>query len=165
MPALFGNQNKLPHGAKQKYTSTTTFEQWQQNGHGKMTDNTDFIKLIQMKTPAQSMLCFGTGGIIGGVDDRGVMKMIIKSAANETITGTLRLYVTNASFLNKTVIFEDRMERLSETDIQKAFRLAESGMYAREDSYLVMEFKADLTGKSMDLTKSEALIPITTLIL
>ena len=165
MPALFGNQNKLPYGAKQKYTSTTTFAQWQQNGHGKQTDNTDFIKLIQMKTPAQSMLCFGTGGILGGVDDRGVMKMIIKDTANAVIAGTLRLYVTNASFLNKAVIFEDRMERLSENDIQKAFRLAESAMYAREDSYLVMEFKADLSGKSIDLTKSEALIPITTLIL
>lgn len=165
MPALFGNQNKLPFGAKQKYTQTTTFEQWQKNGDGKKTDNTDFIKLIQMRTPAQSLLCFGTGGIINGVDDRGILKMILKDSANADVTGTLRLYVTNASFLDKKVIFEDRMERLAESDIQKAFRLAESGLYAREDSYLVMEFKADVSDKTLDFSKSTALIPITTLIL
>jgi len=165
MPALFGNQNRLPRGAKQKYTQTTTFDQWQLNGHLKKTDSTDYIKLIQMKTPAQSLLCFGTGGIVGGVDDRGVFKMILKDNSNAPITGTLRLYVTNASFLEKKVIFEDRMERLAESDIQKAFRLAESGILVKEDSYLVMEFKADASDKTIDLTKSEALIPITTLIL
>ncbi|MDR2944000.1 MAG: hypothetical protein LBU81_02790 [Methanosarcinales archaeon] len=162
---LFGarTNNKV----NQKYTQTTTFAQWQQNGDGKVTDNTDYIKLIQMKTPAQSMLCFGTGGIVNGVDDRGVMQMILKDNASTPVTlnGVLRLYVTNAAFLDKRVIFEDRLERLQSSDIQSAFRLAETGLYAKEDSYLVMEFKADVSGKTISLANSSALIPITTLIL
>lgn len=167
--ALLGNLGRntgrtgLPFNAKQLYPNTTTFAQWTKSGQGKRTDNTDFIKLVQMECPAQSMICFGTGGIVNGVDDRGVLKIILKDSLGTILQGVLRLYVTNAAFLDKKVIFEDRTERLAENDIQKAFRLASTGVYAKEDSFLVMEFRADTNDLILDISGSESLIPITTL--
>lgn len=169
---IFKNMNKrkrsgLRFNARMQYPNTTTFKQWTQTAKDRPLDSGDFVNLIRMRCPSQSMICFGTGAIVNGVDDRGVLQMQLKDASGNDIKGVLRLFVTDAAFLSTNIIFEDRMERLTESDIRSAFRLADTNAFARQDSHLAMSFRADPADhdKIIDFDQSVALIPVTTLVL
>lgn len=147
--------------ARQKYNITTVLANWEKIGHQKVTDSTDFIPIMQMRTTAQSVNAFGFGALELANDLRGVMKLILKDSTGAIISGTIRLWVTNARKFGVSPLLEDRTERMDSTDPRTAYRLGEVSPAAREDSYLMVSFMADESGKTIDLTKSEMLMPIT----
>jgi len=147
--------------ALQKYNQTTTHVDWEQIGHNKVTALNTFIDVYQLRTGAQSVNAFGFNQHSAGADTRGVMKCVIKDTTGAVIPGTIRLYVTNAKKFGVSPILEDRTELMADTDPTKAFRLNEKSPAAKEDSYLMIAFRADAAAKTIDLTKSELLMPVT----
>jgi len=146
---------------KSMYQVTSTLAQWSKSGQGKISSSVDFIDILKLRTVAQSVNCFGFGNIVNGVDIRGVLKLVIKDSTGAVIPGTIRLYQTGAKQFGGTPIMEDRTELMSSAGRSDGFRLEEKQPGAREDSYLIIAFQADVSGKTIDLDKSEGLIPIT----
>ncbi|WNY28307.1 hypothetical protein MmiEs2_04920 [Methanimicrococcus stummii] len=147
--------------AKSKYDITSVIGDWTGIGNGKTTDNTEFLPIMEMRTGAQSVNAFGFGALEMANDLRGDMKLVVKDSTGAVIPGTVRLWVTNARKFGVSPIMEDRTERMSESDKRTAYKLGLVMPAAREDSYLMISFRADTSGKTIDLTKSEMLMPIT----
>jgi len=152
-----------PQGFKyqQVYRQATTLVDWDKIGDKKVTDNTEFIDILQKRTNAQSVNVPGYGVIVNGVDTRGQFKMILKDSTGADIPGTVRLYVTNSHKFGGVLMLEDRTELMTSSDLPTATRLGEQMAGAQEDSYMMISFRADTSGKTIDLTKSAAIIPVT----
>jgi len=147
--------------AQQKYNQTTTGDDWEKIGNNKVTALNTFVDIYQLRTGAQSVNAFGFSQHSAGADTRGIFKCVVKDSTGAVIPGTIRLYVTNAKKFGVAPILEDRTELMGETDPQKAYRMNEKAPAAKEDSYLMIAFKADAAGKTIDLSKSELLVPVT----
>lgn len=147
-----------------KYRQTLTLNDATVTGDGKSIGTDDFYVLWKLRVPAQQKKCFGYGAIQGGVDDRGVIYLDVKNNGGSQMEGYIRLEVRNANEDVRITIFEDRTERLrgSKTDLTQAFRLGETRVWAREDSYLVISMKAD-SSATFSKSNSDFLVPVTTI--
>ncbi|WNY24805.1 hypothetical protein [Methanolapillus millepedarum] len=147
--------------ATSKYEQTTSLANWEAIGQGVLTNANNFIPILQKRTTAQSINTFGFSTIVNGVDIRGVLQLVVKDTTGAVIPGQIRLYVTNAMQFGVVPVLEDRTERMAENTNQNGYRLGERSPGAKEDSYLMVSFRADVSGKTIDITKSVGMIPIT----
>lgn len=119
-----------------------------------------YTEIANMQVPAQQLRFWGNGGIINGVDDRGVLKMDLNTSAPALIPGTVRLVVADANKVVRNFVQEIRTEDLDST-VGTYTRLAKySSVGAKEDSYLLVEFNPDSTAT---ISKADSTIsaPIT----
>ena len=114
-----------------------------------------WIELMNMKIPAQQIRNFGNGFIINGVDDRGIFKLDVKTSGDTNIPGTCRLTVSDANYVNRYFLREDRSE-----DLTEGIRLPYTKPAAGEDSYLIVEYKPD-SDADADATKTSISMPLT----
>lgn len=137
---------------------------------GKTTDATQFLDLYKVKVGVQQVKAWGTGSIIGGVDNRGILYISVKDNAGTPVQleGKIRICVRNANESINQVLFEEDTARLrgSKTDTSQAYRLGLITAYvAKQDSFLVVQFKArDATtaAKTIADANSDILLPVTT---
>ena len=114
-----------------------------------------FVTLAQMKVPAQQIRFWGNGHIVNGVDDRGILKLTVKDSNGNVISGTARLMVKDANGVINNFRRADRTE-----DLSNGVRVGKDSIGAKQDSYLVIEFKAD-ADSTADMSKTELYAPIT----
>jgi len=121
-----------------------------------------WVKIFEYQVGAQQMATWGAGAIQGGVDNRKIAYLKLQNSTPSEITGWVRLVIADANEVRKVVVFEERTERLSasKTDKTKAYLLGEYGIKAKEDSKLIIEFKAD-SDDTISTDNSEAMLPIT----
>jgi len=121
-----------------------------------------WVKIFEYQVGAQQMATWGAGAIQGGVDNRKIAYLKLQNSTPSEITGWVRLVIADANEVRKVVVFEERTERLSasKTDKTQAYLLGESGIKAKEDSKLIIEFKAD-SDDTISTDNSEAMLPIT----
>lgn len=147
------------------FRQTLTLGDATSTGDGKTTDTSTWVEVWKLRVPAQQQKTLGWGGIVGGVDDRGVLYINLKdnSGTPVQIEGKIRLEIRNANETVSKVVLEERTERLrgSKTDLSQAYRLGEAPIRAREDSYLVVTIKAD-AAKTIENDNSDLAIPVTT---
>jgi len=117
-----------------------------------------FVEVLNLQVPAQQIIRWGGGSIIGGVDARETMVFNLNSAPNTLISGTVRIVVSDANKVVRNFVKEIRTEDLI---TGKGIKLGEIlAVGAKQDSYLIVEFAADVTSTAT-LVDSTAFIPIT----
>jgi len=121
-----------------------------------------WVKIFEYQVGAQQMATWGAGAIQGGVDNRKIAYLKLQNSTPSEITGGVRLVIADANEVRKVVVFEERTERLSasKTDKTQAYLLGEYAIKAKEDSKLIIEFKAD-SDDTISTDNSEAMLPIT----
>jgi hypothetical protein len=114
-----------------------------------------YQEVMTMKVPAQQNRFFGNGAIINGVDDRGEFKLDLQETGPANIPGTSRLVVADANKVVRNFRREDRSE-----DATSGINLGKDSVFAKEDSYLIVEYNPD-ADKTMQKSLSSAKVPIT----
>jgi len=114
-----------------------------------------FVEVATMIIPAQQRRYFGNGGIINGVDDRGIMTLVFRTAVPAVIPGTARLVVSDANRVRRVFLREDRSE-----DLATGVRLGVTTPGAQQDSLLIIEYMADVAATAT-LADSTGAIPLT----
>lgn len=117
-----------------------------------------FLELMSMQVPAQQIRYWGNGAIVNGVDDRGTFKLNPKTSGSADIAGTARLVVSDANKVVRNFRREDRSNDL--VDAASGVRLGKDVVGAKEDSYLIIEYKADSAGTAT-AAQSTVFAPIT----
>ena len=124
-------------------------------------------RIGELVVPAQQKICFGYGGIVNGVDTRGVLYIDLKDGTGNQLNGWIRLAVTDATEVKQVIILEERIERLraSATDRNQAYLLGETQVWAKEDSKLLILFKPDGNNDvTVSAANSTMYVPITVLV-
>jgi len=114
-----------------------------------------FVEVATMTIPAQQRRYFGNGGIINGVDDRGIFTMILNTSDPAPVAGTSRLVVSDANRIRRVFLREDRSE-----DLATGVRLGLTTPGAQQDSLLIIEYMAD-AGATITSADSVGSIPLT----
>lgn len=122
------------------------------------------------RVPAQQIVRFGTGSIVGGVDNRGVLmlSMMDDTATPVSVPGdsVVQIGYENANQTNFLPIWEGRLDQINDTSAASSRTsnnvLGEVGPGSRQDSYLVIRVKpsATSTGKFKD-ANSDFRVPVT----
>lgn len=99
----------------------------------------EWKELATYKVPSQEVRYFGKGSIVNGVDNRGTFKLTVKDGSNNSITGNARLVARDANGWAPKPIISPRSETLEANGEQLGF----SGVGAKTDSYLAIEFRPD----------------------
>jgi hypothetical protein len=146
-----------------KFRQSLTLDDATYTADRKTLDTAQFNEVWKLRVPAQQIKTFGYGGIVSGVDDRGVIYLDFKDNTSNQIEGKVRLVISDANQTREIVLLEERTERLraSKTDLTQAYRLAEQITKAREDSYLIIKLKPDASA-TFSKANSDAVIPVTT---
>ena len=114
-----------------------------------------YVELVSMTVPSQQIRFWGNGNIINGVDDRGTLKLNVKTSVPANIPGTARLVVSDANKIIRNFRREDRSE-----DLVTGIRIGKDMVGSSEDSFLILEYAADAAATA---TKADSSIsaPIT----
>jgi hypothetical protein len=96
-------------------------------------------ELATYKIPSQEIRYFGKGSIVSGVDNRGTFKLSVKTGADAVISGNARLVARDANGWNPKPIISPRSETLGADGEQLGY----TGVGAKTDSYLAIEFRPD----------------------
>lgn len=130
----------------QKQQGTVSFTEDMILDNFSMDDNVTltagkWVEVMNYKVPSQEIRYFGKSQIISGVDDRGFFKLDLQTSGDDTIQGNARLVARDSNGWNPKPIISPRSEILAST----GERLGFTGVGAKTDSYLAIEFKADTT--------------------
>lgn len=99
------------------------------------------------RVPAQQVIRFGTGSVVNGVDNRGVLMVHIEDSAGADLAGgsTVQIGYENANQTNFLPIWEGRADQIDDVTLASVRNsnntLGEIGPGARQDSYLVIRVK------------------------
>lgn len=122
------------------------------------------------RVPAQQIVRFGTGGIVNGVDNRGVLMLDMKDSANTPAAlngaATVQVGYENANQTNFLPIWEGRLDQINNPNAASTRTsnnvLGEIGPGARQDSYLVIRVKpAATTQTAFEDDNSDFRVPVT----
>ena len=142
----------------QRYYTATDF------GFGAADSNVNLTagkwsEVGSLKVGAQQQLAWGIGSALGNVDTRRNIKYIVKDSSDAQIDGVVRFALTNATKTDIKIVLEDRTENLSD-----GVPMAEIGMRAREDSYLIVYMLIDgSSDKTLDVTQENTFLAPATL--
>lgn len=146
------------------WTKTLSLKDFTETADGMKTQAGQWLQ-YKYRVPAQQMIRFGTGAIRGGVDDRGIAVIDIKDNASPPvqIEGKYRLAYMDANEVKKSVIKEGYLNtiRASSTVRDAGNVLGETGVGARQDSWLVIEILPAVAGKTIEDDNSSFQIPVT----
>jgi len=145
---------------KQKFEKTLTLDDMTSTNTS--VKQGTWVKIFEYQIGAQQMGTWGAGSIVNGVDNRKIAYIKLQNSTPAEIKGWIRLIIADANEVRKIVVFEERTERLSasKTDKTQAYLLGEYPIKAKEDSKLIIEFKAD-SDDTISLDNSEAMLPVT----
>lgn len=122
------------------------------------------------RVPAQQIVKFGTGGIVNGVDNRGVLMLSMKDSAGTPAAlngaATVQVGYENANQTNFVPIWEGRLDQINNPSSASTRTsnnvLGETGPGARQDSYLVIRVKpAATTATTFKDANSDFRVPVT----
>jgi len=118
-------------------------------------------KIGEFTVPPQQAYKFGYGNP-NQPYNQGYMYIYIKDGDGNEIPCKVRLAVSDANELKKTVVFEERGEVLhaATADITKQKALPEQGPLAREDDKLIIEIMPD-SNATVSASNTEIRIPVT----
>lgn len=120
-------------------------------------------KLGEFRIPPQQAYKWGYG-TPNLPYNQGYMYILLQdnSATPAEVKGKIRLVVSDANELSKTVVFEEREEVLhaASADITKQKALPEQGPTAKEDDKLIIEFMPDADA-TVSATNSDIRLPVT----
>lgn len=148
------------------WRKTLTFADFTETFDGKTCQAGTWLT-CKYKVPAQQVVRVGTGAIVGGVDDRGILFMSIKdnNTSPAQLDGNYRVTYMDANELKKLVVKEGYTDtiRTSKTARDAMNVLPETAPGVREDSYIVIEFlpNAAAAGKVIETANSELQLPVT----
>lgn len=149
------------------WRKTLTFADFTTTFDGKVCDSGTWL-MAKYKIPAQQVVRVGTGAIVNGVDDRGILYMSIKdnnATSPVQLDGNYRVTYMDANELKKLVVKEGYTDtiRTSKTERDAMNVLPETAPGVREDSYVVIEFlpNAAAAGKTINIDNSELQLPVT----
>ncbi len=119
-----------------------------------------------LTVPAQQILTFGQTETIQGGATGAQCYILLKDSSDATLTGLIRFTLSDANKLYRTVVAEERTEKLGsdQTDRNKAYLLHRALDRAKEDSKLIIEFYPDSASAvtvDYDATNLVMLIPLT----
>ena len=146
------------------WVKTLSLSDFTATANGKVTDTGTWLQ-YRLKVGAQQAIRFGSGAIVGGVDDRGILFVSIKDNATPAvqIDGKYRLSYMDANENVKSVIKEGYLDqiRTSKTARDAGNVLAEMGVGARQDSYLVIEILPATGSLTISDAASDFQVPVT----
>lgn len=146
------------------WVKTLSLSDFTATANGKVTDTGTWLQ-YRLKVGAQQAIRFGSGAIVGGVDDRGILFVSIKDNATPAvqIDGKYRLSYMDANENVKSVIKEGYLDqiRTSKTARDAGNVLAEMGVGARQDSYLVIEILPGTGSLTISDAASDFQVPVT----
>lgn len=105
----------------------------------------------RFRVPAQQVVRLGTGSILGGVDNRGVLMLDIQEATPVAIDGgaTVQIGYENANQTNFVPVWEGRLDQINNPAMASTRTsnnvLGETGPGARQDSFLVIRVRPTAT--------------------
>jgi hypothetical protein len=142
--------------ARTKYDTTLILSDWDMNSSVNLPAG-EYVDVLKLKTPAQQIRRFGKGAIENGVDNRGVFKMDLQNSSSASISGSARLKVSDANGVISRFRKESRSSQLTSSE---GVRVEEDSLGAKEDSFLIIQYKADST-ETADKSNSTLEIPVT----
>ena len=146
------------------WEKTLTLADFTATANGKTTDTGTWLQ-YRLRVGAQQAMRFGTGAIMGGVDNRGILFISIKDNSTPAvqINGKYRLSYMDANENVKSVIREGYLDQLrtSKTVRDAGNTLAEIGLGARQDSYLVLEILPSVGSLVISDANSDFQVPVT----
>jgi len=146
------------------WVKTLSLADFTATANGKVTDTGTWLQ-YRLRVGAQQAIRFGSGAIVGGVDDRGILFVSIKDNATPAvqIDGKYRLSYLDANENVKSVIKEGYLDqiRTSKTARDAGNVLAEMGVGARQDSYLVIEILPGASSLTISDAASDFQVPVT----
>jgi len=124
----------------------------------------EYVKLASLTVPAQQYIAWGANDIVSG-QPQGRTAYIQVADTGAFLTGVVRLLVTDANETSSKVVIEERSEKMnaSVNDRTQAVLLPESRPLAKEDSKLIVQFKADDSSKTVYFgsTDTSIKLPVT----
>ena len=146
------------------WAKTLTLRDFTATANGMVTNTSTWL-MYRIKVGAQQAIRFGTGAIVGGVDDRGILYVSIKDNSNPAVqvNGRYRLSYMDANENIKSVIKEGYLDQIRTSKVTRDAGnvLAEMGLGARQDSYLVLEILPDTGSLTISDANSDFQIPVT----
>lgn len=103
------------------------------------------------RVPAQQVIKFGTGTVVNGVDNRGVLMVHVEDSAAADLAGgsTVQIGYENANQTHFMPVWEGRADQIDDVTLASTRNsnntLGEIGPGARQDSYLVIRVKPATT--------------------
>ena len=146
------------------WEKTLTLADFTATAGGKVTDTGTWLQ-YRVRVGAQQAIRFGTGAITGGVDNRGILFVSIKDNSNPAVQvdGKYRLSYMDANENIKSVIKEGYLDQIRTSKVTRDAGnvLAEMGVGARQDSYLVLEILPGTGSLTISDANSDFQIPVT----
>jgi len=125
-----------------------------------------FNEIGRYRVPAQQKVYWGSRSL-SRVDEIGEpIQIVLKDTNGNEVTGWLRLKVHDANDTKTVNLLEERSEKFTipVTDRDNAIKLPMMKPGAREDSYLVIEFKPD-NDVTISASNSKIIAPVTVITL
>ena len=164
-----GNRGSAPQ-AKAVWVRTIGLTEFSDDTPGGLAVTAGVWYTWRYRVPAQQVVKLGSGGIMNGVDNRGVLMLDIRdnAATPAQLQGdaTVQLGYENANQTNFMPIWEGRLDQINEVSAA-AYRLAnnvlaEMSPGARQDSYLVIRIRpAATTDTAFSNANSDFRVPVT----
>ena len=146
------------------WEKTLTLSDFTATAGGKTTDTGTWLQ-YRLRVGAQQAIRFGTGAIMGGVDNRGILYVDIKDNSTPAVqvNGRYRLSYMDANENVKSVIKEGYLDQIRTSKVTRDAGnvLAEMGVGARQDSYLVIEILPSVGSLTISDANSDFQIPVT----
>lgn len=124
-----------------------------------------YTKIGTLTVPAQQAVSFGATDIINGGPTGRQLYMRLDDSTGAELKGLVRFAVANNSETNVQIVLEERTERLSidQSDRAKCVLFPLDGRFARQDSKLIIYFYPDSGPKTVmyNGTNTKLLIPVT----
>ncbi|MCC7570556.1 hypothetical protein KO465_04370 [Candidatus Micrarchaeota archaeon] len=167
--ALFGNRQQAP-AFKNVWVRTIGLAEFSDDTPDGLTVTSGVWYTWRYRVPAQQVVRLGSGAIMNGVDNRGVLMIDIKDDATTPAKlkgdATIQLGYENANQTNFIPIWEGRLDQINDAS-QAANRmannvLAEMPPGARQDSYLVVRVRPSETlATAFSDADSDFRVPVT----
>jgi hypothetical protein len=121
-----------------------------------------YNEIGRYRVPAQQIVCWGSRSLSRTTDIGEPIQIVLKDSNGNEIKGWIRLKVADANNVNTRVLLEERSEKFTVpvTDRDNAIKLPQMKPCAREDSYLIIEFKPD-SDATISASNSTIIAPVT----
>ena len=164
-----GNRGSAPQ-AKAVWVRTIGLTEFSDDTPGGLAVTAGVWYTWRYRVPAQQVVRLGSGAIMNGVDNRGVLMLDIKDNATTPAKlrgdATIQIGYENANQTNFIPIWEGRLDQINDAS-QAANRLAnnvlaETPPGARQDSYLVVRVRpAETLATAFSDANSDFRVPVT----
>ncbi len=136
-----------------------------QPGDGETPKANVWIDVVKYRVPEQTAIELGRGGILGGQDLRGFLKIVLKDSTGTQITqGKIMLCIRDFNEYNETPVIQVRANEAGWTTVtveSDKLRLGKTGKVARANDYIVIKYRAESDwSNALEFDNCEFQVPV-----